>query len=518
MTFFEAAVEVLRRTGRPLHYKKITEMAVRDELLSHVGKSPDETMSTRLTQEVRRHGESVIVETRPGVYTIREAALEDLNTEAQKRERREEARRRLRRSEGQDEAEADVDEEQAKAQEETEEPKRRRSRRRSRRSKNKSTKGKSSKGKSTKGDKSTKGKKSRSTKGKSNGRKRARGSRRSRSNKRSSGENKSSRSSKGGDDKQESRSSRGNGNKRRRTRNKSKGKSRRRSRGGSQQQQQKQKTNGATTTVAKLTKHLEEGPVRLDGIAHAAYTVLQDGKSKPVDIEALADDIFERKLVKFHTHDPAATVQAALANDNQIRRQRGHRPLFTQYDQQRWGLTEWGLPDDAIAKEQTILSLSEEIRQETLGHLGEALIDVKDEALEHIALTLLERLGYQNIKVSKRSSDGDVYFTADWRQGLADVRVCIQVTLEAEDELEANAVSALRDTLHHYSAAEGVIIHLGDISRDAIVESRHEDKAPITLIDRTTFVELLIKHGIGVQAYTTPILMVDTAFIETLKS
>lgn len=532
MTFFEAAVEVLRRTGRPLHYKKITEVAVRDELLSHVGKSPDETMSTRLTQEVRRHGESVIVETRPGVYTIREAALAKLNQEAQKRERREEARRsRLRRSQGEEESEAEVEaEEKNEEQEETEEPKRRRSRRRSRRSQNKGGDSKGSRNKRSQDkrgqNKRSKSKKSRSSKGKSSGRKKARGSsRRSRGSKRdqeaesakSSDSSKKSRRSKGSDSEQDSR--RSGGNKRRRSRSKSKGKSRsrRRSRSGRQQKQQ-QKTNGATTTVSNLTKHLEEGPVRLDGIAHAAYTVLQDGKTKPIDIEDLADDIFERKLVKFHTHDPAATVQAALANDNQIRRQRGHRPLFTQYDQQRWGLTEWGLPNDAIAKEQTILSLSEEIRQETLGHLGEALIDVKDEALEHIALTLLERLGYQNIKVSKRSSEGDVYFTADWRQGLADVRVCIQVTLEAEDELEANAVSALRDTLHHYSAAEGVIIHLGDISRDAIVESRHEDKAPITLIDRTTFVELLIKHGIGVQAYTTPILMVDTAFIETLKS
>lgn len=484
MTFFEAAVEVLRRTGRPLHYKKITEVAVRDELLSHVGKAPDQTMSSRLTQEIKRQGKSVIIETRPGVYSIRDGEMDRLNQEAEKRQEREQSRAKQRRSRG-------GNDKKTEAEQQAEEHS---NKRRSRKQKS-GSKGGNKKSRSKSGNKKSGNKKS------SNGRQRTRGSRRSGgARRRDASKSKSSKS----------RSSKGS---KKRNGNKKKERSKRRSKGG---RDRKKSTNGQQVS-ASLTKHLQEGPVRLDGIAEAAYTVLQDGKSEAVDIENLADEIFDRKLVKFHTHDAAATVQAALANDNQIRRQRGHRPLFDQYDRSRWGLTEWGLPDAAITKEQTILSLSEEIRQDTLEHLGEALIDIQDEALEHIALTLLERLGYQNIKVSKRSSSGDVYFTADWRQGLADVRVCIQVTLEGEDDLSAKAVSAIRDTLHHYSAAEGVIIHLGDITGQAIAESRKEDKAPITLIDRTTFVELLIKHGIGVQAYTTPILMVDTTFIETLK-
>ncbi|MFP4597079.1 MAG: HTH domain-containing protein [Persicimonas sp.] len=524
MTFFEAAVEVLRRTGRPLHYKKITEVAVRDNLLSHVGKAPGDTMSSRLTQEIKRQGKSVIVETRPGVYTIREGEMDTLNEKAKEREEKEK-RRRSSRPEPSDNQQAEQAETKDARDEDDsdDEPKRRR--RRSRRdgkrsngnkrnkgSKGNRSKGNRSKGNRSKGNKRSKGnrrsKNQKSSKG-SGGRRRARGSRRSGGSKSSKSSNGNKRSTKGN-----RRSQDANGN--RRSKN-DQNNGRRSSRSRASKGKSKQRT-GAVEILSSPTKHLEAGPVRLDGIAEAAYTVLQDGDTKPMDIQTLADEIFNRKLVKFHTHDAAATVRAALANDNQIRHQRGHRELFTRYDKQNWGLSEWSLPDAAIQKEQTILSLSEEIRQDTLEHLGEALIDVQDEALEHIALTLLERLGYQNIKVSKRSSSGDVYFTADWRQGLADVRVCIQVTLEGEDELGSDAVSALRETLHHYSAAEGLIIHLGDISNKAVTESRQDDKAPITLIDRETFVELLIKHGIGVQAYTTPILMVDTAFIDMLKS
>jgi restriction endonuclease Mrr len=235
-------------------------------------------------------------------------------------------------------------------------------------------------------------------------------------------------------------------------------------------------------------------------------------------IEDLADEIFDRKLVKFHTHDPITTVKSALANDNQIREQRGHRPLFAQDDEGYWWLTEWSLSPEIFQKEQAALSLSEEIRQDSVQQLGSALMDVKTEALEHLALTLLERLGYHNIKVSKRSSDGDVFFTADWRQGLADVRVCVRVVSDHDWSLGESAVNDLRDTLNHYSASEGVIIHLGEVTDDAVGASRREGKSPITLLDKQTFVELLIKHGIGVKVYQNPIVTVDMDFIDALKT
>src|SRR5690606_19491161 len=48
MTFTDAAREVLKQSGRPLHYKEITELAIEKNLLSHVGKSPEVTMGARL--------------------------------------------------------------------------------------------------------------------------------------------------------------------------------------------------------------------------------------------------------------------------------------------------------------------------------------------------------------------------------------------------------------------------------------------------------------------------------------
>src|SRR5690606_32520063 len=73
MTFTEAAVEVLRLVGKPLHYKKITEIAIERNLLSHVGKTPEITMSSRLaTMDKKDRGEAPIVKVKPGVFGLRD--------------------------------------------------------------------------------------------------------------------------------------------------------------------------------------------------------------------------------------------------------------------------------------------------------------------------------------------------------------------------------------------------------------------------------------------------------------
>ena len=72
MTFTEAAEVVLRQVGKPLHFKKITQLAIEQNLLSHVGKTPEITMSTRLTTMTKKDkGDAPIVRVKPGVFALR---------------------------------------------------------------------------------------------------------------------------------------------------------------------------------------------------------------------------------------------------------------------------------------------------------------------------------------------------------------------------------------------------------------------------------------------------------------
>ena len=73
MTFTEAAVEVLRRAGKPLHFREISEAAVRENLLSHVGQDPEVTMGQRLAAMAKREEERKVVAVAPeGTFALTE--------------------------------------------------------------------------------------------------------------------------------------------------------------------------------------------------------------------------------------------------------------------------------------------------------------------------------------------------------------------------------------------------------------------------------------------------------------
>src|SRR5205823_5708725 len=73
MTFTEAAVEVLRRAGKPLHFKEIAEAALKENLLSHVGQDPEVTMGMRLAAMAKREEDRKVVAVAPdGTFALLE--------------------------------------------------------------------------------------------------------------------------------------------------------------------------------------------------------------------------------------------------------------------------------------------------------------------------------------------------------------------------------------------------------------------------------------------------------------
>ena len=78
MTFTEAAIEVLRREGKPLHFKKIAEIAVRESLLDHVGKIPEEVMGGQLATHCRLpHVDRKVVAVQTGTFALVEWGLDE---------------------------------------------------------------------------------------------------------------------------------------------------------------------------------------------------------------------------------------------------------------------------------------------------------------------------------------------------------------------------------------------------------------------------------------------------------
>lgn len=72
MTFLEAAIEILKRERQPLHYKKLTQLAIERNLLTVIGRTPEITMQQRLNDALKKHDPGLILtREKPGVFGLR---------------------------------------------------------------------------------------------------------------------------------------------------------------------------------------------------------------------------------------------------------------------------------------------------------------------------------------------------------------------------------------------------------------------------------------------------------------
>lgn len=70
-SFKDAAYRVLKKARKPLHSKRITEMALKQGWLKTTGKTPDVTMSALLTTDINAKGnKSRFIKTAPNVFGL----------------------------------------------------------------------------------------------------------------------------------------------------------------------------------------------------------------------------------------------------------------------------------------------------------------------------------------------------------------------------------------------------------------------------------------------------------------
>jgi len=74
MNFRDAAITVLREEGKPLHYEEIARIAEERGYISSAGKTPEDSLSTELSRDMRKHGTySVFTKVGRGIYALKES-------------------------------------------------------------------------------------------------------------------------------------------------------------------------------------------------------------------------------------------------------------------------------------------------------------------------------------------------------------------------------------------------------------------------------------------------------------
>ncbi len=525
MTFTEAAAEVLRIAGKPLHFKEITELAIEKNLLSHVGKSPEVTMGMRLAQLLRKEDKTnPIIRVKPGVFALREwdskkrkkgeaPVTEDLDSEDSDVEVNALEVEAAARSEAEVDAEVETEMDAEREQDDDDLP-------------------------VVSGEDAL------------------------RADLAASGaelfddeedDDQPILSSPSSTPSVEGAAAEG-GRRRRR---------RRRRRGGRGDGDERNSTprgvdiiqpNAIVSVESDSTIDLSRDPLAppprpmvrdrhqimaggaptgievpagevedLSGreLADATVMVLSgfDRTQGPVPVRSLVDALMRRGRLGGDVMLANAQLTASLRADNLRRQANGQRPRFRFAQGPRVGLTDWSLSSDLVRLEQDAIAALERYREAARRTMLRKLQELPGHALIELVLLGLERVGLTNLRTVRRAGapGGEAHFAALHRTGTDEIRTAVVVRKDGR-EIGRERVSDLRGALHHYGpASAGWLVTTGQVLSGAREEASATAAPPIALYDGFSLCRLLEDAEVGVVRTRFTTAMPDLELYETLR-
>lgn len=154
----------------------------------------------------------------------------------------------------------------------------------------------------------------------------------------------------------------------------------------------------------------------------------------------------------------------------------------------------------------------------TRDRLKQLLFTMDPFQFEYLAADLLQKIGYENVTVTKRSGDKGIDIIANLTVGgVTNVKTVIQVKrYAANNKINGSVIAQLRGSAE--VDQRGLVITTSDFTKDGIVEAKAPNKMPVSLVNGDKFIQLLIKYGVGVKKEELYILSLDEEFFQNYSS
>lgn len=461
MTFTEAAVEVLRLVGKPLHYKKITEIAIERNLLSHVGKTPETTMSSRLATMVKKdRGDAPIVKVKPGVFALREfsgeVAAEALEGSVPESDAPEASEALDQDFDLEDDTEGFEEEPSIGAQE---------------------LPGADLFPEEEDDDELILANLDEETR--------------------------------------EGRRSRKRRSRRRRERD---------SDITPRPEEPRPERAPAPAFVERPRREREpEAPATRPAVAgeptgrdlsDAIETALRSRGRQPRTLAQVAEALIEGGRLSGSPALLAPTLAAAIRGDNAKRRASGRRPRFRKSNG-LVSLLEWDLPNESVNAERDAVRAADRQRQSIQRALVRRLRDLPDGALLELLATWLNAIGVHSLH-AVRADAGDFNLAGTLRRGPEEMPLAIAI-YRGRTPIDKEAIVALRGGLHRFDHARvGWVITLGQVLEGTVAEARAEGAAPCAVFDGDALAISMEEVGVGIQRCSLPIAVLDVELLDSL--
>ncbi|MCG8455626.1 MAG: restriction endonuclease, partial [Holophagales bacterium] len=171
------------------------------------------------------------------------------------------------------------------------------------------------------------------------------------------------------------------------------------------------------------------------------------------------------------------------------------------------------LKNKADSIESPVLLLDEQNRR-VRKDLRERLFTVDPFQFEFLIADLLQKIGFENIEVTARSGDKGIDIVANLTVGgVTNVKTVVQVKrYKSGNRISGSVVRELR------GAAEvdqrGLVITTSEFQKTARVEAMAPNKMPVSLINGSELIDLMVRYEVGVKKETATILSIDGEYFE----
>ena len=244
-----------------------------------------------------------------------------------------------------------------------------------------------------------------------------------------------------------------------------------------------------------------------------------DRNGGPVALRSIVDQLMRRGRLAGDPTLAAVQLSASLRADNLRRQAQGQRPRFRFATGGRVAPTDWILGGELARLEQDAIVALERYRDGARRTFLRRMQELPGHAFVELALLALERIGVGSIRTVRRagSPGGEAHFAAVHRTGADEIRTALVIRKDGR-EIGRERVSDVRGALHHYGpATSGWLITTGQVLSGAREEAATVNAAPVALFDGLAFTKLLEDNDVGVIRTKHIVAIPDLELLEVLR-
>jgi len=226
--------------------------------------------------------------------------------------------------------------------------------------------------------------------------------------------------------------------------------------------------------------------------------------SEPKTAKEITDVAIEEGLIETSGATPEATMAAQIYLDINNNK----NSVFKKVSR---GLFTLASKTESPHSPQVMVYKQNEIAKK---ELLEKLLTMDPFQFEFLVGDLLQKIGYENVSVTKRSGDKGIDVIANLTVGgLTNVETVIQVKRYGlSNKIDGKIIAQLRGSAE--VDQRGLVITTSDFQKSAIEESKASNKMPVSLVNGERLIELMVTHGIGIKKEQLTIFSLDKQYFE----